>query len=271
MTFFAKKSLGQNFLKSKSALKSIRDAADPNGLDIILEVGPGKGALTEVLLPFPAKIIAIEKDSRLIPLLKEKFAEAIATGKLDIIEQDILEFDPMALKGYNLEYFDYKIVANIPYYITGALLRKFLTTEYQPTLMVLLLQKEVAKRIVARDEKESLLSISVKVYGTPKYIETVKAKYFSPEPKVDSAILLIEHISKKFFTENNLDEENFFELVRAGFAHKRKVLINNLKNTFPKDENKDIREIFNHVGISEKARAEDLNLEQWKSLAQHFL
>ncbi len=266
MAFFAKKSLGQNFLKSQAALNSIVTAGKIVNTDIVLEVGPGKGALTEKILPYAQKIIAIEKDDRLIELLNEKFSHDISSKKLEIIHQDILEFDPEEMKKYGSEY---KLIANIPYYITGALLRKFLTTYHQPTCMVLLLQKEVAKRIVARDEKESLLSISVKAYGTPKYIETVKAKYFSPEPKVDSAILLIENISTKFFTENNINEELFFKILHAGFVHKRKVLVSNLKGMLPEDnQGKDLREIFSELGIPEKARAEDITLKQWKMLAE---
>jgi 16S rRNA (adenine1518-N6/adenine1519-N6)-dimethyltransferase len=259
----AKKSLGQNFLHSKKILGDITGAADIQSDDTILEVGPGKGALTQGLLASARRVVAVEKDDRMIPELEEKFAEEIMEGKLEIIHGDILEFKN---ESADLASREYKIVANIPYYITGTFLRKFLTAENPPSRMVLMLQKEVARRIVASDKKESLLSISVKAYGKPRYIKTVPARYFSPAPKVDSAILLIDEISKKFFRDNKIAEEKFFEILRAGFAHKRKYLISNLKDTAPLRGAVSLQEKFIKCGIPEKARAEDLSLEDWKCL-----
>ncbi|MBX4198077.1 16S rRNA (adenine(1518)-N(6)/adenine(1519)-N(6))-dimethyltransferase RsmA [Candidatus Parcubacteria bacterium] len=272
-----KKSLGQNFLKSKEALRDIVTAGQIKTDDVILEIGPGKGALTEMLLTVAGKIMAIEKDAELVSLLQEKFKTEIGSGRLDIKQGDILEFDPTSLgtrplpsKGESplggstaKQEGGYKIIANIPYNITGAIIQKFLTAEYQPELMVLLLQKEVAQRIVARDKKESILSIGVKAYGTPKYIGTVKAKYFSPPPKVDSGILLVENISRDFFKD--IDEKFFFDVMKAGFAHKRKMLIGNLKNVF---ENRNFEELFAQSGIDKKTRAEDITLEDWKKLSR---
>jgi len=257
----AKKSLGQNFLKSQKALSSIVAAGDIKSSDIILEIGPGKGALTEKLLVLASKVVVVEKDGELVLFLKEKFKEQIKKGKLEILEKDILDFDPEILKFYNLPY---KIIANIPYYITGAIIRKFLESRYQPEKMVLLLQKEVAKRIVASNKKESILSISVKAYGKPIYIETVQKRYFSPEPKVDSAILLIEDISKKLFIDNNIAEKKFFEIVKTGFAHKRKVVSSNLKTIFG---DKTVN-ILDECEVKEKSRAEDLGLKDWICLAK---
>ncbi len=260
-----KKSLGQNFLKSKQALRDIVNAGDIKSTDIILEIGPGKGALTDLLLPLALTVIAVEKDARLITLLQEKYAEEIKNKKLIIIEQDILELDPLSLKIFGEHY---KIIANIPYYITGALIQKFLTTVFQPERMVLLLQKEVAKRIVAQDKKESILSLSVKAYGTPKYMGTVHAKYFSPEPNVNSAILLVSDISKKFFTE--IHEEQFFEVVKSGFAHKRKMLSRNIKQLV-ETKHKNVETVFAETGIQKTVRAEDLTLEQFQTLAKNIL
>lgn len=258
----AKKHFGQHFLKSKSALTKIIDAADPNGNDVILEIGPGTGILTEKLLFFSGKVIAIEKDRELIPLLNEKFKKEISDGKLDILEKDILDFDPNLISFYKDH--QYKLVANIPYYITGAILEKFLSAEYQPNLMVLLVQKEVAERIIARDGKESILSISVKVYGTPKLIARVPAGSFSPPPKVDSAILLIDSISREFFKD--LDEKNFFNVLKAAFGQKRKTLGRTLKDKFGEKAINALEK----SGISPKSRPEDLNLSDWKLICRHF-
>jgi 16S rRNA (adenine1518-N6/adenine1519-N6)-dimethyltransferase len=257
MTYRAKKSLGQNFLKSTKALSDIVIAGAISLDDIILEIGPGKGALTEKLLEKAGKVVAIEKDPELISLLSEKFAKEIGNKKLEIIEHDILDFNFKAEK--------YKIIANIPYYITGAIIRKFLESDNQPERMVLLVQKEVAKRIVAQDKKESILSISVKAYGKPVYVDTVKKRYFSPEPKVDSAILLIENISKRLFSENNISEKNFFELIKSGFAHKRKVLSSNLKSLLGGRTPK----CLETCEIKEKVRAEDLELKDWICLTKN--
>jgi 16S rRNA (adenine1518-N6/adenine1519-N6)-dimethyltransferase len=253
----AKKTLGQHFLKDKNILGKIVDAAEVKPDDFILEIGPGTGTLTELLLQSGARVIAVEKDSILIKELNIKFSKFIKEGRLELIHSDVLNFDP--------EHFfaskKYKVVANIPYYITGNILRKFLGNECQPESMTLLVQKEVAERIVARDKKESLLSISVKVYGNPKIIQTVKRGSFSPMPKVDSAIIHISDISKKNFKK--IDEENFFKILKAGFAHKRKVLIKNLESVYSREA---LEEIFNKCEISLKARAEDLSLEQWLCL-----
>ncbi len=260
----AKKSLGQNFLKSKAALASIVDTADINASDIVIEVGPGKGVLTERLLMLSGKVIAIEKDRNLALLLREKFAKEISEKKLDLIEGDILEFDTHVLSFY--KNFPYKVVANIPYYITGAILRLFLESDNKPKQMVLLVQKEVADRIVARDGKESILSLSVKAFGNPKYIEKVPKKYFSPVPKVDSAIISISDISKDHL--GKLASSDFFNVVKAGFAHKRKFAISNLGKSDWSSEL--LKNSFEKVDISLKSRAEDISFEKWLSLVQEL-
>jgi 16S rRNA (adenine1518-N6/adenine1519-N6)-dimethyltransferase len=170
-------------------------AGEVNEKDIVIEIGPGKGALTEKLLERAGKVIAIEKDCELVKFLQEKFKKEIENGKLELIEGDILK-----LRITNYELRKYKLIANIPYNITGAIIKKFLTEENQPEKMVLLVQKEVAERIVARDGKESILSLSVKAYGEPKYIMKVSKRFFSPEPKVDSAIIAINNISRGRFS-----------------------------------------------------------------------
>ena len=266
MAHHAKKSLGQNFLRSGTALRAICDAGNLSVNDIVLEIGPGKGALTEVLLESGAKIIAIEKDRTLMPYLSEKFEKEISSGQFELIERDVLEFDP---KEIGLKMGEYKLIANIPYYITGAILEKFLEGDILPEKIVFLVQKEVSDRIVARDKKESILSVSVKAFGTPKYVMKVSKKAFTPSPKVDSAILLIENISHKYFVgtkeEKDASIRRFFDIVHAGFAHKRKLLSRNLEKVVEKEL---ISKVFTELGISVNARAEDLPIEIWLNLAK---
>jgi 16S rRNA (adenine1518-N6/adenine1519-N6)-dimethyltransferase len=256
----AKKSLGQNFLKSEPALRAMCEAGEVTKKDIVVEIGPGKGALTQKLLEKAKLVIAIEKDRDLVDLLKEKFQTEIELRTLILIEDDCLNFNP---KEYNLEPGKYKLIANIPYNITGAIFRKFLEEETQPERMVLLVQKEVAFRIVARDNKESILSLSVKAYGTPKYILKVPKRFFTPAPKVDSAIIAITNISKSNFKEES-DEAAFFKLIHAGFAHKRKVVRKNLETLLPTHT---ISIVFQDLGIASEARAENLSLPTWIAIA----
>lgn len=242
----AKKSLGQHFLTSTRALDVIVEAGDIKGTDTILEIGPGKGVLTKRLLEKASRVIAVEKDDELFENLKTQ----IKDPKLELVHKDILEFDPPKTP--------YKLIANIPYNITGAILEKFLSCDNQPERLVLLVQKEVAERIVARDDKESILSISVKIYGNPKYIEKVLAGSFSPAPRVDSAIILISEISKGRLS--GIDEAKFFQFLKAGFASKRKKLSSNLFKVAPKGR---VLEVFQELGLDENLRAEDLKATDW--------
>jgi 16S rRNA (adenine1518-N6/adenine1519-N6)-dimethyltransferase len=205
-SFTAKKSLGQHFLHAPNVVGAMIHAARIEPNMTVLEIGPGKGILTSGLLKAGAKVVAVEKDERAIKYMKENFSAEITLGKLKLVQDDILTINPADL---GFEKGNYIIAANIPYYITGEILRKFLTAEVYPSRMVLLVQKEVAKRIVAADKKESILSISVKAYGEPKYIDTVPKRFFRPIPKVDSAIILIDKISKEFF--DNDQEKNKVE------------------------------------------------------------
>jgi 16S rRNA (adenine1518-N6/adenine1519-N6)-dimethyltransferase len=250
---YAKKSLGQHFLKSERALNAIVESAEIEAGETVLEIGPGEGVLTKRLLEAGAKVVAVEKDDQLSEMLGEKFGEQI-----ELIHGDILETAPPAGK--------YKLVANIPYNITGAILEKFLSAENQPEMMVLLVQKEVAQRIVARDNKESILSISVKTYGIPHYVETVLAGSFAPAPKVDSAIIKIEDISKDFFA--NFKEKSFFTMLQAGFQSKRKKLSSNLSKIYPKEA---VLNAFQELNLDENVRAEDVSLENWQNLAENLL
>lgn len=255
-----KKSLGQNFLTSIPAKIKIIGAGNISVTDTILEIGPGKGAITEGLLSTGAKIIAVEKDTELVSFLENKFANEIKTGQLKLINDDALNFK---FSNYRLQATSYKLIANIPYYITGAIFEYYLSNENQPTHMVVLIQKEVANRIVAHDNKHSILSLAVHVYGTPKIVAKVSRGSFFPIPNVDSAILSISNISRKNF-KNKKHEENFFQMVKSGFAHKRKFLISNLKEKIPSVA---WQELFIKNCLNEKVRAEDVTLEKWLAIS----
>jgi 16S rRNA (adenine1518-N6/adenine1519-N6)-dimethyltransferase len=245
----AKKSLGQNFLRDKKILKKIADFARIEKTDTVVEVGPGEGTLTELLLERAGKVIAIEKDENLAKLLQDNFKFQISNNKLEIINADILELPEEFFSG------GYKLVGNIPYYITGALFKKFLESENQPGSITFVVQKEVADRIIVRDGKESILSISIKAYGKPEYGGIIKAGSFNPKPKVDSAIISIRDITP-------LSSKNFFEILKKGFAHKRKLLIKNLETK---------KEVFEKCGIPEKTRAENISVDNWICLAKNLL
>lgn len=250
--------LGQHFLTSRAALARIVEAAKLRAGETVLEIGPGKGMLTEKLLAAGAKVVAVEKDERLARELEKRFSRETERGELRLITGDIRDLDPERLKLPR----DYAVVANIPYYITGAIVRQFLTAKRQPSRMVLLIQKEVAVRI-ARSKKESLLSLSVKAYGNPRVVDTVPRGAFSPPPKVDSAILRIENISRKKFNDAGVLEETFFELLHRGFGQKRKMLMSNLGNAFPRG---DVEKAFLTADLDAKVRAEDVVLKDWLRL-----
>lgn len=251
--------LGQHFLHSKSAALAMIDAAHIDETTTVLEIGPGEGALTTELLAHAKKVIAIEKDSALAERLRETFAHDIQNGTLILIEGDTRDHptDALDING------EYVVAANIPYYITGEIIRTLLTSDKQPKHIALLIQKEVAQRILARDGKESILSLSVKAYGTPRIVKTVPRGSFRPPPSVDSAIIAIEHISRDFF--NDITEARFFEVVRAGFARKRKMLAGNLKAIATPEK---IAHAFDTCGVSPTARAEDLPLAVWGKLVR---
>lgn len=207
---YAKKSLGQNFLKSEEALEAIIEAAELTTEDTVLEIGPGRGALTGPLTEKAGKVVAVEKDESLVAHLSALFTEKT---NLKLISEDILEFEG---EKEGLSDGNFKLIANIPYYITGEILRKFLSGPLQPSRAVLLVQKEVAERIVAEDGRHSILSLSVHAFGIPGIVATVPRTAFDPAPAVDSAILLIDKISRNFF--KNVDEKRFFEALHKGFS-----------------------------------------------------
>lgn len=244
--------LGQHFLTNGYYAKVLTDAVAVRTGETIVEVGPGKGALTKHLVATGAPVIAIEKDEALAMHLRAELA-----GKnVEVRTADVRDFAAPDTA--------YVVAANIPYYITGEIIRQFLEAEHQPRAMALLIQKEVAQRIVAPDAKESLLSLSVKAFGTPRIVTTVGKGNFNPPPSVDSAIILIDNISRTHF-KNRAEEKKFFEVVRAGFSSRRKMLSSNLGKVFGRES---VAHAFARCGIAQKARAEDVPLDTWLLLTR---
>lgn len=257
---FAKKSLGQNFLMHAQTAERIVAAARLAPNATILEIGPGTGMLTRALLAQAGeagKIIAIEADDALAPQLAGTFASDIAAGKLVIKHEDIRTFNTENITGA------YQVVANIPYYITGEIIRQFLTAPHKPESMTVLVQKEVAERIARNQGKESLLSLSVEAYGTPEYCFTVPRGAFKPAPSVDSAVLAIRDIKADAFPDPEA-EKRFFSVLRAGFAHKRKRLAKNLESVAPAAQ---VQAAMEGAGLGPNTRSEDVHIEAWKQLA----
>src|SRR3989344_959685 len=268
MNDYPKKSLGQHFLTKKTVAEDLVRAAGVGGEDTVIEVGPGRGFITEELLKRARTVIAVEKDGELVKFLKEKLAEEMKNGRLVVIHGDILKIFPFP---HNLLPNSYKLVGAIPYYITGKLIRTVLELEHKPSIVALIIQKEVAERACAKDGppsrnasarqgKESLLSLGIKAFGRPRYVHTVPRQFFSPPPKVSSAIFTIEHVSKDFFTNQGISPDYFFKILHAGFAHKRKMLLSSLRDGMGIDE-AELMHAFGSCGIPPKVRPEDMALE----------
>jgi 16S rRNA (adenine1518-N6/adenine1519-N6)-dimethyltransferase len=261
--FETKKSLGQHFLTSPVVPSWMCSAAEVSAGDVVLEIGPGTGVLTKEILLRGAHVIALEADIRAIEVLKNTFAAEIQNGTLTLHHLDVRGLKPKDIEG--LQDHEFKVVANIPYYLSGMLFRTFLESGLQPKSLVYLVQKEVAKRITTdlkRKEKESILSLSVKAYGTPEYVKTVSRGHFSPSPKVDSAIIAVRNITRDNFKE--LDESLFFALLHIGFGQKRKQLIGNLSKHYDRSS---LTHTFSTLSLPVSIRAEDVPLEIWLKLA----
>ena len=265
----ARKSLGQHFLIDGEVLKLITSAAELAPTDVIMEIGPGLGVLTKELVQQAGWVIAIELDSKLAAILKQ----TLAFKNVIIINKDIIEIEPGALLREQKAGFPpiinrpfrYKVVANLPYYITSPVLRHFLEASVRPQIMVVMVQKEVAEVIVAKPGRMSLLSISVQFYGKPRIISYVPARCFYPVPEVDSAILRVDLYPKPAVAVT--DEKGFFELVRAGFSASRKQIVNSLAQglELPKAE---VLSLLEKAYIVPQRRAETLSLDEWAQLWQ---
>ncbi|OHB17837.1 MAG: ribosomal RNA small subunit methyltransferase A [Parcubacteria group bacterium RIFCSPLOWO2_01_FULL_40_65] len=251
LSVIPKKSLGQHFLINPRILDKIVAAAEISNNDTVLEIGPGTGNLTEKLSIKAGKVIAIEKDRRLIESLKEKFKNK----NVEIVESDVLKLKIETL----IE--NYKIVANIPYYITSNLLRIILEKWPKPKLIVLTIQKEVAQRIISKSPRMNLLALSVQFFAEPKIVGYISKENFRPRPKVDSAIIKLMP-KEKLPSEN---PEKLFKITRAGFSGKRKQLINSLSINLKK-EKIEIEKALKKAEINLKSRPEQLELKAWITL-----
>ncbi len=268
----ARKGLGQHFLVDEEVLKLITSAAELTSTDIIMEIGPGLGVLTRELARQSGWVVTIELDSKLAAILKQSLA---SFNNVTIINEDVLQVDPAALLREQrakfppvmISPFSYKVVANLPYYITSPVLRHFLEASLKPQIMVVMVQKEVAEAIVAKPGQMSMLSISVQFYGQPTIISYVPARCFYPAPEVDSAILKINLYSQP--PVEVTDKESFFELVRAGFTASRKQIGNSLAQglELPKPE---CLSLLGKASIVPQRRAETLTLGEWARLWQVF-
>ena len=268
----ARKGLGQHFLTDEGALKAIIQAAELAPSDIVIEVGPGLGVLTRELAGKVAWLFTVELDSKLAAILQKNLA---SLRNVSVINRDILEIDPPSLLRETPaglpelaeSALSYKVVANLPYYITSPVLRHFLTARAKPRLMVVMVQKEVAEAITARPGRMSILSVSVQFYGQPEIVSFVPAGCFYPAPEVDSAILRIT-VPPEPAVEVT-DEDSFFSLVRAGFSAARKQLANSLAQglKLPKAE---VLPLLQKAGIAPQRRAETLTLGEWAGLWRVF-
>ncbi|QRN82101.1 ribosomal RNA small subunit methyltransferase A [Chloroflexota bacterium] len=254
------KSLGQNFLADHNALlKIVRDSGVGPG-DRVLEIGAGLGSLTRLLADSAQSVTAIEIDEHLFPALESVTAPF---SNIYLVKGDILEIPPETL----FQEDGYLVIANIPYYITSAVIRHLLEAKIRPARLVLTMQKEVAERIINRDEKMSLLSLSVLVYGVPRISSQIPAQCFLPAPKVDSNVLVVDLYEQPLLTEAEMDD--LFKLAHAAFNQKRKMLRNSLRPLLDGDADA-VTLTLEQAGIEPGARPENLTLDEWIRLVKVF-
>lgn len=259
MLFRPSKRLGQHFLKSKTVLSRIIEAAGLSSTDLVLEVGPGQGVLTAELAGMARRVIAVEKDERLLPLLKERLRDF---GNVDFVQGDILK---MADENRFLLREPYKVVANLPYYAASRIIRLFLEAGKPPQLMVVMVQREVAERICVTPPKMTLLGVAVQFYSRPEMVMAVPRGAFWPQPKVESAVLRLKIKSEK----PKVNEKVFFRIVRAGFSQPRKQILNNLARKLGLEKPK-TADWISRSGLDPKQRPATLSVNDWLRLAQSF-
>lgn len=249
---WAKKGLGQNFLIDEKVVSRL--SKNITDKDIVLEIGPGLGVLTKELCKKAKKVIAVEKDSQMIEVLKVTCGDC---KNLEVINTDILKID---LKKYFKDQ-KYKIVANLPFYISSPIFRFFLENKVKPSVMTFIVQREIAEKIVKKD-KLNILAISVKLYAKTQILLDVKNTSFWPAPKVEATILEITPLAKPYL---DVDGDSFFKVVKTGFREKRKKLVNSLSNGSNLEKGK-IRNILREMGLDENIRAEKLTMDEWGEL-----
>ncbi|HLE89516.1 MAG TPA: 16S rRNA (adenine(1518)-N(6)/adenine(1519)-N(6))-dimethyltransferase RsmA [Anaerolineales bacterium] len=254
----ARKSLGQNFLQDPLALEDIISAAEIQPTDTVLEIGPGLGSLTRYLAVAAREVVAVELDPNLLPLLKAVLAPY---PNIRLIHGDILKLSPKDL----ITEKDYIVAANIPYYITSAVIRHLLEGEAKPRRIVLTVQKEVAERICAKPGDMSLLALSVQVYGEPRIAARIPADAFFPAPKVDSAVLCVDIYPSPLIRPELL--RTFFKLIKAGFSQKRKTLRNSLSSGLHISPT-DAADLLTRAHIDPQRRAETLSIDEWRTLSE---
>lgn len=250
-----KKSLGQHWLHDDASLEAMISAGEVNSDDVVLEVGPGLGTLTKKLCKKARRVIAVELDDTLV----SELARRVKAGNLEVVHQSILEYELSRLP------YGYKVIANIPYYLTSNLVRRLLESTNQPSNITLLVQKEVAQRVVASPGQMSILSVSVQYYGSAQLKEEVPARLFTPPPKVDSQIIQIIPYTKSLFPD--VDTEVFFKIVKAGFSEKRKKLRSSLSGSLHLTKEQ-VDTWLQKAEISPDARAQELTLEDWYRLTK---
>ena len=252
------KSLGQHWLRDRDVLKDIVDEAELTKQDTVLEIGPGLGTLTSELLRQAGSVTAVEFDSDLARKLPAQFPGT----NLTVVNEDILQFNLSSLPA------NYKVVANVPYYITSKIVQRLMTAKNKPSVVVLLVQKEVAERLAAEPGDMSILAISAQVYAEVSMGSIVPAELFTPPPKVDSAVVVLRMRSASLI--DGLDERAFFRVVKAGFSAKRKKLRSSLAGGIALAKS-DAERLLEQAGISPNARAEDISIEDWKRLAERVV
>jgi len=252
----AEKSLGQNFLQDPFALEKIISAAEINSTDTVLEIGPGLGSLTRYLAVSAKEVVAVELDLKMLPPLK---AILVPYQNVRVLHGDILKLAPDEL----IEEQDYVVVANIPYYITSAVIRHLLESKSKPRRIVLTIQKEVAERICAKPGDMSLLALSVQVYGKPRIAARIPAEAFFPPPKVDSAVLCVDIYPTPRIKPELLN--TFFKLIKAGFSQKRKTLRNSLSAGLRISPANAV-DMLTRANVDPQRRAETLSIEEWEKL-----
>jgi len=268
----ARKGLGQHFLINSGVLQKIIRVSDLSSHDLVIEIGPGIGVLTRELAEQSGYVIAVELDSKMVELLQETLS---SFRNFSIINQDILKAEPLELieqektkfPSFISDFRQYKLVANLPYYITQPIIRHFCEAKLKPQSMVIMVQKEVARNIVARPGDMSILAISVQFFGKPQIIDYVPAGNFYPPPKVDSAILKIDLYPKPLLKVT--DEASFFKVVRAGFCAARKQIANSLAQGLDISKS-EVLSLLEKAEVSPRKRPEDLTLEEWACLEQLF-